>query len=158
MELYELSLAVRELWEMYEFGEIDLDTYKDTIESLGTEKVIEEHIKMIRNTEANISKIKEEIDKLKQKADSEECKADFAKKLVIDFLNTLNQKKLEAGLFKVTKCTSKSVDVTDISLIPEQYLAPQPPKVNKKSLLADLKSGKEIKGAKIKESAYIKIL
>lgn len=111
----------------------------------------------IRNAEANASKLKEESDKLRQKADTESCKAEFHKRLIIGCLDALQEKMLDVGMFKVTKCVSKSADITDISLISETYLEPQPPKINKKALLADLKSGREISGAKLKESSYIRI-
>lgn len=158
MELYEINSYIRSLYELYESGEIEEQAYKDTMESLGIEMAVEEYIKMIRNAEANASKLKEEADKLRNKADSESRKAEFHKKLIIGCLDALQEKKLDAGIFKVTMCMSKSADVTDISLISETYLEPQPPKVNKKALLADLKAGREISGAKIKESPYIRIL
>lgn len=157
MELYEISSNIKALWEMYETDEIDLQTYTDTIESLGAEMIVEEHIKMIRNAEANSTKLTEEADKLRSKAESEKKKAEKAKNLVINFLDTIQEKKINAGIFKVTKCISKSADITDISALPEIYFVPQPPKADKKAILSDLKSGKEINGAKLKESAYIRI-
>ena len=117
MELYEISGNIKSLWEMYETGEIDLQTYTDTIESLGAEIIVEEHIKMIRNAEANASKLTEEADKLRNKAESEKKKAEKAKNLVINFLDAIQENKMNAGIFKVTKCISKSADITDISEI-----------------------------------------
>lgn len=157
MGLYEINGDIRLLWEMYENGEIDVQTYKDTIESLGMETIVEEHVKMIRNAESNAEKLIEESDKLRVKAEAEKKKAETAKNLVINFLDAIQEKKISAGIFRVSKCVSKSVDITDISVMSEIYLVPQPPKADKKSILADLKSGKEISGAKLKESAYLRI-
>lgn len=157
MELYEISGEIKSLWEMYENGEIDVQTYTDTIESLGTETIVEEHIKMIRNAESNAAKLIEESDKLRDKAEAEKKKAETAKNLVINFLDAIQEKKISAGIFRVSKCASKSADITDISVMPEIYLVPQPPKADKKAILADLKSGKEISGAKLKESVYLRI-
>lgn len=157
MDLYEINGDIRLLWEMYENGEIDVQTYKDTIESLGTETIVEEHVKMIRNAESNAEKLIDESDKLRVKAEAEKKKAETAKNLVINFLDAIQEKKISAGIFRVSKCVSKSVDITDISVMSEIYLVPQPPKADKKAILADLKSGKEISGAKLKESAYLRI-
>lgn len=157
MGLYEINGDIRLLWEMYENGEIDVQTYKDTIESLGMETIVEEHVKMIRNAESNAEKLIEESDKLRVKAEAEKKKAETAKNLVINFLDAIQEKKISAGIFRVSKCVSKSVDITDISVMSEIYLVPQPPKADKKAILADLKSGKEISGAKLKESAYLRI-
>ncbi len=157
MDLYELNSNIKSLYELYESGEIEEQAYKDTIESLGMETIIEEHIKMIRNAEANVSKLSAEADKLRLKADNEKRRAEFAKALIIDCLGSLQKNKVNAGIFNVSKCVSKSVDITDISVLPDVYLVPQPPKADKKTILADLKSGKEISGAKLKESAYIRI-
>lgn len=157
MGLYEINGDIRLLWEMYENGEIDVQTYKDTIESLGMETIVEEHVKMIRNAESNAEKLIEESDKLRVKAEAEKKKAETAKNLVINFLDAIQEKKISAGIFRVSKCVSKSVDITDISVMSEIYLVPQPPKADKKAIFADLKSGKEISGAKLKESAYLRI-
>lgn len=157
MNLYEINGNIRSLWEMYEEGEIDLQTYTDTIESFGMETIVEEHIKMIRNAESNAAKLIEESDNLRSKADAEKKMAENAKSLVINFLDSIQKNKINAGLFKVTRCISKSADITDISVLPGTYLVPQPPKADKKAILADLKSGKEISGARLKESAYIRI-
>lgn len=157
MGLYEINGDIRLLWEMYENGEIDVQTYKDTIESLGMETIVEEHVKMIRNAESNAEKLIEESDKLRVKAEAEKKKAETAKNLVINFLDAIQEKKISAGIFRVSKCVSKSVDITDISVMSEIYLVPQPPKADKKAILSALKSGKEISGAKLKESAYLRI-
>lgn len=157
MDLYEINGDIRSLWELYEAGEIDFRTYADTIESLGIEKIVEEHIKMIRNAESSAAKLIEESGRLRVKAEAEKKKAETTKNLVINFLDTIQEKKIDAGLFKVSKCVSKSADITDISVLPEIYLVPQPPKADKKAILANLKSGKEISGAKLKESAYLRI-
>lgn len=157
MDIYDITYDIKHLYELYENEEIDEQTYRDSLESLGLEMAIEEHIKMIRNAEAAEKAITSEINKLKEKAESEKVKANFAKLFIIDCLNSLNKKKIQTNLFKVTKCSSKSADITNISLISETYLEPQPPKVNKKAILDDLKAGKEVNGARLKESAYIRI-
>lgn len=157
MDLYKISTAILSLYDSFEAGEIDEQTYADTVESLGVENVIDEHIRMIRNAESNAAKINEEIALLRNKANSEKNKADFAKKMILNCLNTMEKTKADTGIFKVSKCISKAVEVTDQSLLSEKYLKTKPPEPDKKSILDDLKSGVEIKGARLVESDYIRI-
>lgn len=157
MDLYKISTAILSLYDSFEAGEIDEQTYADTVESLGAENVIDEHIRMIRNAESNVVKINEEIALLRKKAASEKNRADFAKKMILNYLNAMEKTKADTGIFKVSKCISKAVEVTDQSLLSEKYLKPQPPEIDKKSILDDLKSGREVNGARLKESPYIRI-
>lgn len=50
-----------------------------------------------------------------------------------------------------------SVDITDEKLIPQEFFIDQAPKLDKKSLLAALKDGKEIEGATIKQTKSLRI-
>ena len=75
----------------------------------------------------------------------------------MDYLNITNQKKLNTGLFCVSKGSSKSVDVYNEAVLPKKYFIPQAPKLDKKQILADLKAGEDVTGAQIKETDYITI-
>ena len=52
---------------------------------------------------------------------------------------------------------STSAEITDESLIPEDYLVPQPPKVDKRGILADLRAGLDVPGAVLSENQNIQI-
>jgi len=157
MKLYELNGYVKQLAEMLEEGEIDDTIYADTLEALMAENAVEDVVKAIRNAEADVVAYKEEIQQLTAKKQRAEKSIDCFKKLILDFCNTTQQKKITAGIFKVSRGVSKSTEIVDISQIPPKYLVQQSPTVDKKSLLKDLKEGEEIQGAKIKETEYITI-
>jgi hypothetical protein len=68
--------------------------------------------------------------------------------LALEAMNEVGLKKLELPDF--TSCTrvgSPALVVTSEQAIPEVYWAPQPPKLDRQSLAADLKRGKDIPGA-----------
>lgn len=70
-------------------------------------------------------------------------------------LETSGIQKVDAGLFKVRiQKNPPSVEIIDEKKIPDEYKIPQDPKIDSKKLLNDLKSGKEIEGAKIADEKY----
>ena len=157
MNLYEINGAVAQLAEMLEEGEIDEQTYADTVASLGGSLAVEEVLKAIRKKQGDIELFKEEAERFTEKKRKAEASVEGLKRLLMDYLNITNQKKLNTGLFCVSKGSSKSVDVYNEAVLPEKYFIPQAPKLDKKQILADLKAGEEIKGAQIKETDFITI-
>jgi hypothetical protein len=157
MNLYEINGAVAQLAEMLEEGEIDEQTYADTVASLGGSLAVEEVLKAIRNKQGDIELFKEEAERFTEKKRKAEASVEGLKRLLMDYLNITNQKKLNTGLFCVSKGSCKSASITDESLIPAEYLIEQPAKVDKKAILAALKSGEEVKGAELKESEFLTI-
>ena len=157
MNLYEINGQIAQLADMLSEGEIDETVYKDTVESLGAEIAVEDVVKAIRNKSAEAEAYKAEAEKLTDKKRRAEAAADGLKKILLSYLTVTEQKKANAGLFTVSRGVSKSCEITDESAIPAQYLIAQPPKIDKKAILADLKAGTDIAGATIKESEHVTI-
>ena len=155
MNLYEITGAIAQLTELMEDGEIPQEAFNDTIESLGAEEAIEGVVKAIRNAAADAEAFKAEAERLTEKRRQAEEKVDRLKALILNYLSVTDQKKAAAGIFTVSRRATKSCELLDESQIPEAYLIIQPPKVDKKTLLAELKEGKEIPGARLKESESI---
>lgn len=157
MNLYQITQSTQQLLEMLSEGEIPEDVYKDTVDSLGAENAIDDVVKAIRNKQADVEMFKAEADKFDEKAAAAQKSVDSMKKLILDYMRATDQKKTGTGLFTVSRRSSKSCELTDETKIPEQYLIPQPAKIDKKAILAELKEGKEITGARLKESESIMI-
>ena len=157
MNLYQITQSTQQLLEMLSEGEIPEDVYKDTVDSLGAENAIDDVVKAIRNKQAEAEAFKAEADRLTEKNQAAEKAVDSMKKLILDYMRATDQKKTGTGLFTVSRRSSKSCELTDETKIPEQYLIPQPAKIDKKAILAELKEGKEIAGARLKESESIMI-
>lgn len=157
MNLYEINGQVMQLTEMLENGEIDETVYNDTVESLGGQIAIEDVIKSIRNKQAEIEALKAESDRLTEKRRNCENAVEGLKNVLLTYLKITNQKKLKTELFSVTQAASKSVSITDESIIPAKYLIPQPAKLDKKAILAELKAGEIVEGATLTENEYLMI-
>lgn len=157
MNLYEITQATQQLLEMLEEGEIPEEAYNDTVESLGAEGAIEDCIKAIRNSLAEAEAFKAEAERLTEKRRKAEDKAEWLKKLILDYMKVTDTKKAEAGLFAVSRRATKSCELYDETQIPIVYLIPQPSKIDKKTILAKLKEGEHIPGAKLKESESLMI-
>lgn len=157
MNLYQITQSTQQLLEMLSEGEIPEDVYKDTVDSLGAENAIDDVVKAIRNKQAEAEAFKAEADRLTEKKQAAEKAVDSMKKLILDYMRATDQKKTGTGLFTVSRRSSKSCELTDETKIPEQYLIPQPAKIDKKTIFAELKEGKKIAGARLKESESIMI-
>ena len=157
MNIYELTANAAYLQALLEDGEIDEQVYNDSLESMMIDEKVESICKVIRNLEGQAAAFKEEEQRLAKKRITAENGVKRLKESLLNLMETMQSKKLAAGLFTTSLRTSKSVEVLDASLLPEDYLKPQPPTVDKSSIAAALKAGMEVPGAQIKESAYVLI-
>lgn len=155
--LYELTQQAMHLQDMLEAGDIDQEILDDTLESLEVDTKIENICKVIRNLEAQSKACKEEEDRIAAKRKTAENGVKRLKDSLLLYLTATNQPKVEAGLFKVSKGTSKSVAILDENRIPVEYRVAQPDKIDKRAIADALKSGFEIDGAELSESNYVTI-
>ena len=158
MKLYELTENYAKLSEMAE--EMDTDAIVDTLEALqeAIEDKAENIAKLIRNLEADVKVIRDEEKRLAERRQVIENK--------IERLKSYLQEQLEiAGIDKVKRPTitvaiqknPPSVDIIDETLIPADFLIPQPAKVDKKSILERLKNGEAIPGVTLKQTKGVRI-
>ncbi|WPZ17839.1 siphovirus Gp157 family protein [Geobacillus subterraneus] len=158
MKLYELAENYAKLLEMAE--EMDTDAIVDTLEALqeAIEDKAENIAKLIRNLEADVKVIRDEEKRLAERRQVIENK--------IERLKSYLQEQLEiAGIEKVKRPTitvsirknPPSVDVIDETLIPDDFLIPQPAKVDKKAILERLKNGEHVPGAALKQTKGVQI-
>ena len=155
--LYDLTQQAMMLQEMLELGDIDEETLKDTLDSLEIDTKVENVCKVIRNLEAQAKACKEEEDRISAKRKTAENGVKRLKDLLLFHLSATNQQKVQAGLFKVSKGTSKSVLITDEDKIPVEYRIAQPDKIDKKSIADVLKNGMEVDGAELLINSYVTI-
>lgn len=157
MNLYELTANAAYLQALLEDGDIDEQVYNDSIEALMIDDKVESVCMVIRNLEAQAGVFREEEQRLAKKRTTAENGAKRLKESLLHLLETTNRKKMPAGLFTVSLGTSSSVDVLDEAALPAGFLIPQPPKIDKTSIGAALRAGREIPGAVLKKSSHVKI-
>lgn len=156
MNLYELSVAFQEVQNM----DLDPEVMKDTLDSIGGtfENKAENMAKLIRNLESDRLAYKEEEDRLKTKRQAVENKLEWLKTYLKDCMKLTGKTKFKSGVFKFSiQKNPVSVNITNKKIIPEDYLIPQPPKVNNTTLKKALKDGIEVPGAELKQTEGLRI-
>lgn len=169
--LYELKGDFLALMELAEDPDVDPQTFADTLEGLSgeIEEKVDSYGKVIENLkngpiaelDGQIAAIEKTLDRLKNRKKGLENNVDRMKDNVKDIIETMYEagtipaKKVKTTLFTTwIQKNTPSVDLGEakISDIPEEYLIPQEPKVDKAKILKDLKAGKELSFAKIKQT------
>lgn len=155
--LYEMSEMARALYDMLQAEEIDEQVVKDTIEGMGAEEKVESCCKVIRQFEADLEAYKTEKQRFAEKQSQAEKSIKRLKDNLLMFLTASQQDKIKSGLFTVSKAKSKAVNIIDETLIPEEYLKPQPPKVDKTAIKKAITDGIEVSGAEIITNESVRI-
>ncbi|ADE87517.1 gp157-like protein [Deep-sea thermophilic phage D6E] len=158
MKLYELTENYAKLLEMAE--EMDTDAIVDTLEALqeAIEDKAENIAKLIRNLEADVKVIRDEEKRLAERRQVIENKVERLKSYLQEQLETAGLQKVKRPTITVSiQNNPPSVDVIDETLIPADFLIPQPAKVDKKSILERLKNGEAIPGVTLKQTKGVRI-
>ena len=156
MNLYKLSVAFQEVQNM----ELDPEVMKDTLDSIedAIENKAENIAKLIRNLESDVSAYKEEEDRLKTKRQVTENKVKWLKTYLEDNMKLTGKTKFKSGMFNFSiQKNPVSVNILDERIIPEEFLIPQLPKIDKTALKDVLKTGVEIPGAELKQTEGLRI-
>ena len=121
--------------------EVILDAWQTAQEDLAEK--LENCCKYIKNQESVIAGLKEEEARIKVKRQALENGVDRLKDLMKSAVDASGEKKIACGSFTcaVQNNAPKLVLDVDMAYIPEKYLVPQPPTVDKKLLKEDLQNG-----------------
>lgn len=155
--LYELTKDVMYLQDLLESGDIDEQVFKDSVEGMCIDDKLENICKVMRNLESKAAAYKAEIDRMNARKKTLENSVQRLKDSMLNYMLVSNAKKVEAGLFTVSLGQSKSVYVWDEARLPEEYLIPQPAKVDKTAISKALKAGESVDGAEFAESPFVTI-
>lgn len=117
-------------------------------------------IKVIRNKEAQIEQIDNEIKRLTELKKVKQNDINSIKGYTIECLNNAGIKKLETALGNITvRVNPKATEILDVGQLPSKYKKEVTEiKIDKKLILEDLKNGIEVEGATLKETTYSIIL
>lgn len=152
MNLYEIDNEI--------LGCVDIDTGEifdiDKFESLGLERdaKIENICLWIKNLKAEVEALKAEKDAFDKRKKAAENKMESLKKYIAGYLEGTP---FESTKVKVSFRKSESLEVTDISKIPEEYLKYKEPDVDKTAIKNAIKQGKSFDGVFIVENQNIQI-
>jgi hypothetical protein len=146
--------------------QLDEETFRDTLEAIGEalEDKLQNMVYVMRLIESDIELVKAEEQRLAASRKTMENKIQSLKNMMIDAVKVVDsetnkvQFKGNPLIKSVYIQKTKSVDIYDEELIPEDYKNEKVVvSVDKKKLLAELKKEEFIPGAAVKETEGIRI-
>ena len=160
MTIYDIQNQFLALYDLASDPDVDWDVFEDTLEGLEgdlEEKAIN-YGKVIRNLEAEGEAIKAEIERLQKQKKVRENSVERMKAALKTAMEIANKPKIDTALFKF--CIRKnpaSVVIDQGAVVPEQFLVPQDPKVDKTALKEALKAGEEFEGIHLEQGTSLSI-
>ena len=163
MKLYEIRNGMIDTLDIFlesDQTEMDRENYNDIMEYLKEElkSKSSDLIKYIRNLELENTVTKLEIERLEDLKKGKEKKIKSIKSYIKRILLDLDKKKVETELGNLSLRKTTSVEITDISKIPKEYLVVKEEVTPSKKLIGDsLKKNILIDGAVLKEDYSVLI-
>lgn len=151
--IYEITDDVLALMQMME-EDPENEVIKDTLEALNGELDVkaEDYCKVIAEFKAREAALASAIESLTQKKQSVTGNINRLKMALFNAMKVTGKEKIKGDLFYLyIKNNAESLDQVPEKL-PEKYLVPQEPKVDRKQLLADIKSGVVVDGVTTKRT------
>ena len=163
MTLYELTAEYMQLLEIAEDPDTDVQVLMDTMEGVSGE--IEEkadgYAKVMKELEAEEQKIKNEVDRLNVRRLSISNNIRAMKLRLQESMKLTGKTKFKTDLFSFgiqKNPPSVVIDEQYLENLPQEYLIPQEPKVDKTKIKEDLKAGKDLTGvAHLEQSESLRI-
>jgi hypothetical protein len=136
------------------FPEADDVTIRDTLEGITTlHELIAEIIRSALLDEALQSGLRSRIQDMKERLSRLEARSTKKRELALEALHEAALRKLEQPDFTAsTRAAPPSLVVVAEDQLPQTYWVPQPPKLDRQTLLSDLKQGNDIPGAQLSNS------
>ena len=163
MKLYEIRNGMIDTLDIFLEGEqteVDRENYNYIMEYLKEELKNKSSvlIKYIRNLELESTMVKLEIERLEELKKGKEKKIKSIKSYIKGILLDLDKKKVETELGNLSLRKTTSVEITDITKIPKEYLVVKEEVTPSKKLIGDsLKKNILIDGAVLKEDYSVLI-
>lgn len=159
-KLYEISdryKNIQELLDNPDLPEVDILQALSKIDEEFDTKA-ENIAKLISALNSDIDGMAKEIKRLQNRKSVMEHRADDLKSYIYEHMKAIKKKKIKGKLFTLSiQKNGPSVNVIDESAVPGQYKIPQPPKLDKKAILTDLKQGVEVNGVEMKQGTSLRI-
>ena len=149
--LYELTEDFMRLYEMADECDLTQEDIADTLESLQyeLEEKADGYAMVIRQLDGDIAILKAEIDRLSGRKKTVENNIKRMKQSLEMAMRAANKPKIKTKLFSFgiqKNPPSVVMDEQYIENIPDEYLIPQEPKIDKKKIKEDLKAGVNLEG------------
>lgn len=159
MRLHEITEAMIELQNIADNDELDDEILRDTFEGLdgAFEDKADQWARFIKDEEAEIDAISNEIDRLKAKKERKQKTVDKMRLNLSGYMRAANKTKFKTVLYNFGFRKSQAVEIVNEEELPEWALIPQPAKVSKTEIKEHLKAGETVPGAKLVENESLQI-
>ncbi|WP_050613289.1 siphovirus Gp157 family protein [Bacillus testis] len=157
-KLYELTQG----WKYISENAADLDpiTLRDTLDAIeeAIDDKAENTAKLIRSLQGDIEAIKAEEKRLAERRKALENRVDSIKLYLQNQMEAVGLDKVKRPTVTVSiQNNPPSINVVDESLIPSEYMIPQPAKISKKDILSCIKGGGFVPGAEMTVTKGVRI-
>ena len=156
--LYELVGDMAYLHQLLEDPETDEQVIRDTMESIDyeIEDKADGYAKIIRMLNAEVEAISAEVDRLEARRKTIKNNSDRLKQALEQSMIFLNKRKFKTALFSFNiQKNTPSVNIT--GEVPEQFLIPQEPKVDKRAIIDYVKEHGNTEYAELTQSESLRI-
>lgn len=156
--LYELTDNYQQVLEIAE--QLDPKTLKDTLDGINDaiDDKAENTAKVIRELEGDINTLTSEIQRLNERKTALSNNVKRIKEYLQNEMEKVGKTKVKSERFTIgIQNNPPSVRVEDERKIPRDYFTPQDPKLDKTKLKDELKRGKEIDGAELRQKRSLRI-
>lgn len=160
MTLYDLTNDFITVLEMAQDPEIDEQVIADTLEMIGgdIEYKADGYAKIITQLSANVEILTSEIKRLSDRKSAISKNIDKMKSMLTYAMNSTGKTKFKTDFFSFNvQKNPLSLVVDDVEKIPQEYLIPQEPKVDKKAITALIKSGEPCDYAHLEQTEGVRI-
>lgn len=160
MTLFELTAEYKYILELAEDPEADPDIISTHLEdiSLDIKDKADNIAHVLTQLEGDIKTIKAEEERLYKIRTRLTGNMESLKVYLENAMRETGMVKFKTAYhsFRLQK-NPQSVRLLEGQTIPEQYLIPQPPKIDKRAILADMKAGKEFPFAELEQKEGLRI-
>lgn len=151
MTIYEIDAAMLECIDP-ETGEVNAEQLEAL--NLLREQKIENAALWLKNLKSDVAELKEEKKAFEDRIKAKQNRIDG---LTAYLLGVLDGQKFETPRCAISYRKSESVNVTDLSKIPTDYLRFAPAKPDKTAIKAAIKAGESVDGAELVQKTSMQI-
>lgn len=158
--LYEIKGQFKELMEMADECNLTQADIKDTLEGLDCEleEKADAYAKVIRTLECDVDSVDAEIKRLTDKKKRIQNNIGSMKRSLESTMIELGKKKIKTPLFGFNiQKNPPSVNILDESKVPDNFRIKQPDKIDRKSIIAELKESGNTDWAELVQTESLRI-
>lgn len=158
--LYELTATYEGLMDCLYDEDWDPETLVDTLDGIEgeIEEKAENYAKIMKQMELDIAGYDAEEKRMAAKRRALENRKERLKNALYEAMKAVGRPKFKTALFSFgIQNNPPSLAIADRATVPEKYLIPQDPKIDKKAIIAELKAGTVIEGMRLVQGESLKI-